>query len=165
MVYPGKDKDRITGTTIWQPSFMRIFIRVNKFPDRRVKRNNYITRKKASNMKLQRHTLCPGKQILGKITTCYGRVSSAFFLSYVILFCSSVPAFCQLRQPLSWKFESQRKSIAPVWYADNRVSYEGAETLVLKGGGKKYADGHWYSMVAIEPVNILHSGPLLRPQQ
>jgi hypothetical protein len=51
---------------------------------------------------------------------------------------------------LEWKFESQRKAIAPVSYVDNKISFLGSQTLVVEGGGKAYADGHWYKKVNVE---------------
>ena len=51
-----------------------------------------------------------------------------------------------------WKFESQRKEIAPVWYVDSMITHEGKPTLALTGGGKEYSNGHWYSIVNVEPA-------------
>jgi predicted amidohydrolase len=50
-----------------------------------------------------------------------------------------------------WRFESQRKAIAPVYFVDDQVLYEGNKTLALQGGDKPYADGHWYKEVSVQP--------------
>ena len=50
-----------------------------------------------------------------------------------------------------WKFESQRPEIAPVWSIDTKNTFDGMPTLMLGGGGKEYADGHWYQVVPVEP--------------
>ena len=62
-----------------------------------------------------------------------------------------MPALCQQFSPSEWKFESQRKAIAPVYYIDNNTLFSGSQTLALKGAGKEYADGHWYKEVNVEP--------------
>jgi len=49
-----------------------------------------------------------------------------------------------------WKFESQRKEIAPIYAIDKKNTFRGAPTLVLRGDGKEYADGHWYKYVNVE---------------
>ncbi len=49
-----------------------------------------------------------------------------------------------------WKFESQRKEIAPVYSVDTKNTFRGEPTLTLSGGGKEYADGHWYKYVHVE---------------
>ena len=50
-----------------------------------------------------------------------------------------------------WKFESARKEIAPVSKIDKEKTLNGSPTLLLAGGGKKHADGHWYKVVNVEP--------------
>ena len=69
----------------------------------------------------------------------------------VLMFFIEVPALCQQFNTSEWKFESQREAIAPVWYVDGKTLYKGNQTLALKGGGKEYADGHWYNKVNVEP--------------
>lgn len=49
-----------------------------------------------------------------------------------------------------WKFESQRKEIAPVYSIDLINMFRGEPTLKLSGGGKEYADGHWFKLVNVE---------------
>lgn len=49
-----------------------------------------------------------------------------------------------------WKFEAQRKEIAPVYSVDRKNTFRGEPTLTLSGGGKDYADGHWYKYVNVE---------------
>ncbi len=70
---------------------------------------------------------------------------------YILLLFVGMPALCQQFSPSEWKFESQRKAIAPVWYIDSNTTFGKNQTLALKGGGKKYADGHWYKTVNVEP--------------
>src|ERR1700730_3040883 len=79
------------------------------------------------------------------------RILSAISSFYVLMFFVEIPAQCQKFTPSEWKFESQREAIAPVWYIDSKTSYKGNQTLALKGGGKAYADGHWYNKVNVEP--------------
>lgn len=71
-------------------------------------------------------------------------------LIYALLFFIPAPALCQTFDPSEWKFESQRKVIAPVFYLDRYTLYRGKQTLVLSGGGKEYADGHWYKKDNVE---------------
>ncbi len=49
-----------------------------------------------------------------------------------------------------WKFESQRKEIAPVSSIDRKNTFRGEPTLTLSGGGKEYADGHWFKYVNVD---------------
>jgi predicted amidohydrolase len=49
-----------------------------------------------------------------------------------------------------WKTESARKEMAPVAYVDKKTTFKSFPTLVLSGGGKQYADGHWYHAVNVE---------------
>lgn len=49
-----------------------------------------------------------------------------------------------------WKFESQRKEIAPVWSIDSKNTFNGQPTLMLSGGGKDFADGHWYKVIPVD---------------
>ena len=79
------------------------------------------------------------------------RIIPAVSFFYVLLFFVGMPAFCQEFSPSEWKFESQREAISPVWYIDGKTSFKGNQTLTLKGGGKEYADGHWYKKVSVEP--------------
>jgi hypothetical protein len=50
----------------------------------------------------------------------------------------------------AWKFECQRNAIAPVYAIDKKNTFQGEPTLTLAGGGKEYADGHWYKIVNVE---------------
>jgi predicted amidohydrolase len=54
-------------------------------------------------------------------------------------------------QVSEWKFESQRDAISPRWYVDSKVKVASEPTLAISGGGKEYADGHWYRLVNVEP--------------
>src|SRR5437867_2938886 len=76
---------------------------------------------------------------------------SSISLLHIIMFCGNVIAQVQEINPSEWKFESQRKEIAPVWYVDSTITYEGKPTLAITGGGKDYSNGHWYTVVNIEP--------------
>lgn len=50
-----------------------------------------------------------------------------------------------------WKFESQRPEIAPEYAVDKKVLFEGSPTLSLRGNGKAFAAGHWYTIAQAEP--------------
>jgi len=73
------------------------------------------------------------------------------FISLVIITCCAIGAQAQDINPSEWKFQSQRKEIAPVGFIDSAVTYEGKPTLVLAGGGKEYSNGYWYTIVNTEP--------------
>jgi hypothetical protein len=79
-----------------------------------------------------------------------------------ILMLIKIPALCQQFSPAEWKFESQREAIAPVSFIDSKTPFRGVQTLALKGGGKNYADGHWYKKVNVEPGDILNSRLILK---
>src|SRR5437762_6602651 len=79
------------------------------------------------------------------------KLMSSISLLFAIMLCSIVTARCQVFNPSEWKFESQRKEIAPKWYIDSNVIYKGQPTLVIAGAGKEYANGHWYSITNVEP--------------
>ncbi|MEK6781214.1 MAG: carbon-nitrogen hydrolase family protein [Bacteroidota bacterium] len=49
-----------------------------------------------------------------------------------------------------WKFECQRKQIAPEYAIDAKNTFHGKPTLTLSGSGKEYADGHWHKLVNVE---------------
>lgn len=49
-----------------------------------------------------------------------------------------------------WKFEFQRKEIAPLSAIDSKNTFAGKPTLVIEGGGKAHADGHWHKTVGVE---------------
>jgi len=68
-----------------------------------------------------------------------------------MMFCISIPGLGQEVSPSEWKFESQRNEIAPVSYIDDKTIFHGKPTLALSGGGKEYADGHWYTVVDVKP--------------
>jgi hypothetical protein len=61
-----------------------------------------------------------------------------------------IPALSQQAKS-DWKFEAQRPAIAPEFYVDQQVTFEGKPSLALKGGGKDHAAGCWYKVVHAEP--------------
>jgi len=76
-------------------------------------------------------------------------IEANLFLLLLSLFSS--PLIAQEINSADWKFESQRKEIAPVFFVDKETTYMGLPTLALAGGGKEYADGHWYKTVHVDP--------------
>lgn len=68
-------------------------------------------------------------------------------LSILILFAQWAPGQDMTSE---WKFESQRKEIAPTYSIDRQTIFRGEPTLTLSGGGKEFADGHWYRIVNVE---------------
>jgi hypothetical protein len=85
------------------------------------------------------------------INTKHNFKITSLILLLCVLMLIKIPAQCQGFSAAEWKFESQREAIAPVSYVDNKISFRGNQTLTLKGGGKDYADGHWYKQVNVEP--------------
>jgi predicted amidohydrolase len=79
------------------------------------------------------------------------KVNPFILLSVVSMFCISISLSGQEIAVSEWKFESQRKEIAPEWHVDSNITYKGQPTLLIMGGGKDYANGHWYSVTRVEP--------------
>jgi predicted amidohydrolase len=79
------------------------------------------------------------------------KLMSSISLLLIIMFCGIVTAQGQAINPSEWKFESQRKEIAPIWYVDSIITHKGKPTLALSGGGKEYSNGHWYTVMNVEP--------------
>ncbi len=73
-----------------------------------------------------------------------------FILTFGMIIFFSITSTAQ-EQGSSWKFESQRDQISPRYSVDTKTTYQGKSTLALAGGGKEYADGHWYKNVSVEP--------------
>ncbi len=42
-----------------------------------------------------------------------------------------------------WKFQSQREELAPAYWVDENILFDGKSTLALSGNGKSYANGSW----------------------
>ena len=76
---------------------------------------------------------------------------STISLMYIIFFCDTVTGQDRGLDLSEWKLESQRKEITPVGFIDSTVKYDGKPTLALSGGGKEYSNGHWYTIVNVEP--------------
>ena len=53
-----------------------------------------------------------------------------------------------------WQFKSQRAEIAPAYWVDHEVQYEGQATLALSGDGKAYANGFWNLEMEVTPGNF-----------
>src|SRR5882762_2243415 len=76
---------------------------------------------------------------------------SFLLVIWFMVFCIAIPGMGQEINSTEWKFESQRSEIAPVSSIDDKTTFHGKSTLVLSGGGKEYADGHWYTMMDVKP--------------
>ncbi len=76
---------------------------------------------------------------------------SFLLVIWFMVFCIAIPGMGQEINSSEWKFESQRSEIAPVSSIDDKTTFHGKSTLVLSGGGKEYADGHWYTMMDVKP--------------
>lgn len=72
------------------------------------------------------------------------------FIPTVLIVLFATTAWCQDKMTV-WKFEAQRNEIAPLSSIDSKNTFDGKPTLTIKGGGKEYADGHWYKTVSVEP--------------
>lgn len=59
--------------------------------------------------------------------------------------------FAQTLSSGSWQFECQRSEIAPQYKIDNHLLFEKLPTLMLGGGSKSYANGHWYKIIDVDP--------------
>ena len=73
-----------------------------------------------------------------------------FIIAFLICPIFSNTSVAQQQVFSQWNFESQRKEIAPVSFIDKKVLFNNAPTLALLGGGKKYADGHWYNVANVQ---------------
>src|SRR5688572_26316592 len=76
---------------------------------------------------------------------------SSISILYMTLFCGNVTGQVHELKLSEWKLESQRKEIAPVAFIDSSTRHEGKPTLALAGGGKEYSNGHWYTILNVEP--------------
>jgi predicted amidohydrolase len=79
------------------------------------------------------------------------KLTPSIRLLLVLVFWASVRASGQRTIVAEWRFESQRKEIAPQGYIDSNKTYKGQPTLAIAGAGKDYANGHWYSITNVEP--------------
>jgi predicted amidohydrolase len=79
------------------------------------------------------------------------KLISTIWLLSITLFCGTVSGQDHELDPSGWKLESQRKEITPVGFIDSTIKYDGKPTLALSGGGKEYSNGHWYTIVNVEP--------------
>ncbi len=75
---------------------------------------------------------------------------TSFFLFVYITLSWTIPGISQ-DVASTWKFESQRKQIEPGYSIDTKNTFNGKPTLILNGGGKEHADGHWYKVVSVTP--------------
>lgn len=74
---------------------------------------------------------------------------AVFLLLSFNTICLSIAA--QTFDPEEWHYESQRPSVATVFYKDSTVLFHGRQTLYLAGGGKTYSNGCWFNKVAVTP--------------
>jgi predicted amidohydrolase len=85
----------------------------------------------------------------------------------VLLFNSAcAPSNSDMNLETDWEFHTQRTEIAPRHWVEDKVKYQGNQTLALSGDGKRYASGSWrcsYEVTAgkyynfftcFKPVNI-----------
>ena len=79
------------------------------------------------------------------------KLISSFSLLCLTFFCGTVTGQHHELNPSEWKLESQRKEITPLGFIDSTIKYEGRPTLALAGGGKEYSNGHWYTILDVEP--------------
>jgi hypothetical protein len=79
------------------------------------------------------------------------KLISSISLWCIIIFCGTVTAQDHEFDPSEWKFESQRQEISPVGFIDSTITFEGKPTLALAGGGKEFSNGHWYTILNVEP--------------
>ena len=84
------------------------------------------------------------------------KLISSITLLYITLFCATASGQYNEIDLSGWKFESQRKEIAPVRFIDSTITYDGKPTLAAGGGGKEYSNGHWYTIVNVEPGEFFH---------
>jgi len=51
----------------------------------------------------------------------------------------------------AWTFQCPRSEVAPLYWVDSEVLYDGQPTLALAGGGRDYAIGKWVQTVSVSP--------------
>jgi len=54
-------------------------------------------------------------------------------------------------QKLDWQFQSQREEIAPEYWVEENIRYDGEPTLALAGNGKVHANGSWTKTFKVTP--------------
>src|SRR5688572_24678851 len=89
--------------------------------------------------------------MLSSLNTCNLKMLFSISSLCLIIFCGEAAAQDNSSDSYEWKFESQRREISPVGFIDSTVTFEGKPTLALAGGGKDYSNGHWYTIMNVEP--------------
>jgi predicted amidohydrolase len=51
----------------------------------------------------------------------------------------------------AWTFQCPRSEVAPLYWEDSEVLYDGQPTLALAGGGKDFSNGKWVQTVSVSP--------------
>ena len=51
----------------------------------------------------------------------------------------------------AWIFECPRSEVAPLYWEDSEVLYDGQPTLAMAGGGKDFSNGKWVQTVSVSP--------------
>ena len=66
--------------------------------------------------------------------------------------------------PTGWQFQSQREEIAPAYWVDEDILFEGQPTLALSGDGKVYANGSWTCTVDLKPGKYYEFITYIKPE-
>ena len=64
-----------------------------------------------------------------------------------------------------WQFKTPRAEIAPAYWVDNEVRYEGKASLALSGDGKEYANGSWSLEMEVTPGNFYEFRTCFHPSK
>ena len=88
-----------------------------------------------------------------------------FFNLLIIVASGCTKAGTTISVPADWQFQSQREEIAPAYWIEEDILFEGQPTLALSGDGKAYANGSWTCMVDLKPGEYYEFITYFRPDK
>jgi len=86
-----------------------------------------------------------------KTITGFGRLCVLRTTLTVLLVVVGAGFICLCDALGAWTFQCPRSEVAPLYWEDSGVLYDGQPTLALAGGGKDYAIGKWVETVSVSP--------------
>jgi predicted amidohydrolase len=90
-----------------------------------------------------------------------------------ILSMSIIPFTCMLahangidndEQLYDWTFQVQRSELAPLYWIDDKVLFDGKPTLAISGQRKAYVNGSWSCAIDVIPGNYYEFVSYIKPQ-